>query len=1095
LTLSTLSAVLVTAMAAQAPEGVEMRMIRFPAIHGNTIVFTYAGDLWSWDRRGGPARRLTTHPGQEVRPRISPDGTMVAFTGQYDGNNEAYVMPIEGGEPRRLTFTVETDNVIGWAPNGMIMVASSAQSFTNRQQRLWLVDPKGGIPRETKVQEITEGSFSTDGSLLAYTRVPSYLYNWRRYRGGTQGRVSIYDMRNDSYRELPAGRDQNFFPMVVGDSIFYISDRNQNTLNLYRHDLRTRRDTQLTRHADADIRFPSTDGRTIVFERDGYLFGFDIASGNMERFSPRVHSDAVAARPTLRPLGGQLARISISPTAVRVAVEARGNVFSVPVRAGETRNLTEDAPARQRFPTWSPDGQSIAYSSDETGEMEVYIRPQMGGQPIRLTSQGIPVVNLTWSPDSQKILVATRSKELWLIDVATRTVRMVNRARYGLGPWDWSPDSRWIAFVDQTRNGFGSVRLFNVASGQTHEVTDGSYDDGMPAFDRNGRYLYLLSTRTFMPTFGAFEFSLKVQDAQRLYVIPLRKDLPNPLVPPADEEPVRPPQGQGDAQGQAQAGAQATAAQGQVPPQQAQQSGPPEIKIDLDRMQDRMIPLPMPASSYSYIVGANNAVLFYSRGTLARFEMAQRQVTPILTGFAGALDFNPDRTKMAYYAGGNLGVLDVRPGVAIGQGTVDLGGVQAVIDPREEWRQIYWEAWRFLRDNFYDPDMAGVNWQAVGKRYEQYLQYVNHRGDLNYVLGLMVGELGTGHAYVSGGDMGMMTPPIPVGQLGADYEVAGDRIRIRKIYRGSSYEEVRRGPLDEPGQDVREGDYLLAIDGRQVTASMHPNSLLQNKVGRTVVLTVNDRPTMEGARTARVRPIASESALRYTDWVEANRRAVAEASGGRIGYMHVPDTATEGAIEFIRGYYRETDKDAVIVDERWNGGGFIQPWFVDTLARRIRAGIRQRHGEDGTDAVAIEGPKVMLINQYAGSGGDFFPWMFRQQGLGPLIGMRTWGGLVGITGSAPLVDGGSVTAPEFGIFDRQTGRWIAENVGVDPDIEVDMRPDLVARGRDPQLERAIEHLMAELKKPRPPVRRPDFRGIGGGTVGSGSAGAAVGGRP
>ncbi|MFQ3676511.1 MAG: PDZ domain-containing protein [Fimbriimonadaceae bacterium] len=1015
---SIVTAIAIAAVAQTAPS-TDMRLLRWPTVHGETVVFTYATDLWVAKLDGGYARRLTSHPGTEGRAKISPCGRWIAFTASYEGNPDVYLMPIEGGEPKRLTFDPEADNVLNWTPDGKILYASTAGNFMLAQQRLWIVDPAGGPSTRTPIAEISEGSMTPDGKRIVYTRKASYNFSWRRYRGGTQGRISIFDLTDNSYSELPARREQNYWPMVVGEDVFYVSDRNQATLNLYRYNLRTRREQQLTRFADADVRWPSTDGRTIVYERDGYLFAYDIESGNIRRINPKVRGDFLVTRPALRRLADNITSVAISPSGARVAVEARGEIFTLPVRTGEVRNMTRTQGVRERWPEWSPDGKTIAYVGDATGNFEVYLQPQMGGEATQLTSAGLPITGIRWSPDSKLVALTTEAGELHLVDVESKKLTKVYRARFGIGGLDFSPDSKWLAYVDQATNGFGQVFLYEIASGKSAWISDERYDDSGVAFDLNGKYLYFRSARTFRPSFGLYEFSLKVENAHRVYAVPLTKDAGNPLFPPSDEEPAAP------------------AARPAQPPAGAQSGGSPtapapapEVKIDFDGIQERIIALPMPAGTYQALIGANNGVLFFNQGTFARFDFASREVTQLATSpILGPVSFNPNRTKMAYFMGGTLGIVDVRPGIAPGQGRVETAGVEAIVDPRQEWRQIYWEAWRYFRDNFYDPGMVGQDWNALGKRYEEFLPHVAHRSDLNYVLSMLISELGTGHANVGGGDMGITAPGVPVGQLGVDYEIEGDFVKMTKIYRGANYSESDRGPLGEPGMDVRDGTYLLAIDGVEVNRNVNPHSLLVGKVGRSVVLTINDKPSREGSRTLRVRPIGSENALRYREFVESARKRVAEASNGRIGYMHIPNTATEGAIEFIRGFYSQWDKDALIIDERWNGGGFIQPWFVDTLARRIRAGIQQRNGADSQDAVAHEGPKAMLINGYAGSGGDFFPWMFRQSRLGPLIGTRTWGGLVGISGSAPLVDGGFLTAPEFAIFDRQTQQIIAENTG------------------------------------------------------------------
>lgn len=1072
------------------------RLMRFPSVLGDRLVFTYAGDLWVSSINGGPSRRLTSGNGLEQFARISPDGKLVAFSGMYDGNTDVYVIPIEGGEPKRLTFDPEPDTVVNWTPDGKIAYTTNAGNFINRQQRLVYVSPDGGLPTATPLSEAVNASFFPDGKRIAYNRMNSYAFNWRRYRGGTHGRVSIYDFSTNQYSELPTGREQNYHPMVVGDSIYYISDRSLGTLNLYRYDTRSRRATQLTQFNDSDIRYPATDGKTIVWERDGYLERFDLAKNEVTPLRPEIRSENLWSRPTFRNVGAAIANYSLSPSGVRLAVEARGELFSVAARQGDTRNLSNTSGTRERFPEWSPDGQTIAYVSDATGNFEVYTRPANGqGEPVQITNEKLPIIGIDWSPDGKRILVTASQSKLYLVDVAAKTTKLLFDGGFGISGVDWSPDNKWVVVCSTGRNQFSRVQLVSLADGKVTQITDGRYNDASAVFDRTGKYLYIRSSRTFNPSFGEIgEFSLKVQNTERLYVLPLAADTPNPLIAPSDEEPVTtPPSAQPTPPqaGTTAAPAAAASAAGQAGGPSGVPTAPPsrDIKIDLEGINDRLIPLPLPAGNYFGLAGMNNGVLYVSNGALSLFSLTTRESTPILPQLIGGYSLNASRTKIAHGFGGNIFVVDLRPGNPPGAGRVDVSDVGFLWNPRDEWRQIFWEAWRFNRDNFYDTNMRGVNWPGVGRKYEAYLDSVNHRSDLSYVLGLMVGELGTGHSYVQGGEIFGVNPPTPVsiGHLGVDYEVSGENIRFRRILRGESFDESRRGPLGEPGINVKEGDYLLAIDGQPVNANVHPHSLLLNKAGKFVTLTVNSSPTRTGARTVRVRTLPSETNLRYITFVEDNRRRVERLSGGRIGYMHIPNTATEGAIELIRGFWSQSDKDAVLVDERWNGGGFIQPWFVETLARRKMAGIQLRNLQWEGDQAAIEGPKALLINGYAGSGGDFFPWMFRQRKLGALIGTRTWGGLVGISGGAPLVDGGSVTAPGFSLFDFETQQIIAENTGVDPDIEVDARPDLIAKGQDPQLERGVAHLLEQLKsyQPRNPLRgvppvEPKGRvGIGG----------------
>ncbi|CAN5674245.1 S41 family peptidase [soil metagenome] len=1065
-----LTAAAVLGLLAPQTEDTSPRLMRFPTIKGDTVVFSYGGDLWVAQVGGGLARRLTSSTAVEGRPKISNDGKWVAFTGNYEGNNDVYVIPIEGGEPKRLTFDPENENVLGWTPDGKIAYGSTAGNpFLNRQQRLWYVKPTGGLPIRTQLAEVAELSFF-DSNRVAMTRVNSYGFNWRRYRGGTQGRIGFYDFAKNEYKEVPTGREQNYFPMVVGKSVYYISDKAQGTLNLWRYDTEGGKQTQVTKYTDADIRYPSSDGKSIVWERDGYLWKFDIASGEAVKLSPTLAAENLSARPYLRNLQSWVTSVDISPSGARVALEARGEIFTAPAKQGDVRNITDTSGQRERYPSWSPDGGKIAYISDATGNYELYTKPATGGEATKWTSaNGTPFRGVQWTPDGKKILMGTEVNELYIFDTVAKTLKMVVKGSYGLGGYEASPDSAWIAYLDAGANGMQALKLYEVATGKTTQVSEGRFNDSDVTWDLSGKYLYLASQRTFTPGFGIYEASLKVEDATRIYVLPLAKDTPDPLVTGNDEEPVR-------EEGVSGSPSDTPPASATPPPMPRQRPtggegprpGPPSpapVKIDFDGLADRLLPLPLPAANYSSLAGTRDGVIYRNGITLYQFNLASREPVPVLSPALGGVAFNYARTKMAVYDGRGLSVLDVRPGNPPGAGRVELTGLEMVVKPREEWKQMFWETWRWTRDHYYDSKLRGLNWKAVGDRYAAYLPYVNQRSDLSYVLGLMIGELGTGHSYVQGGDFGPMPTPIPVGNLGVDYEASGDHVRLKKIYRGESYDESRRGPLAEPGVDAREGDYLLEIDGHPVSPDVHPASLLQNKVGRYVTLTLNSTPTTTGARKVRVRPISNETQLRYADFVEANRQYVLKKSGGRIGYMHIQNTAFEGSQDFIRGYYSQTDKDAVIVDERWNGGGYIQPWFVSTLARHYQAGIQQRTAPgDAFDEVAIEGPKAMLINGYAGSGGDFFPWMFRHNNLGPLIGKRTWGGLVGIGAGAPLVDGGSVTAPEFSIFDLDTGHIIAENTGIDPDIDVDWTPDLAAKGIDPQLDKAIQVLMEKLAK-------------------------------
>jgi len=1039
----------------------EMRLMRFPDIYGDQVVFTYASDLWIASRNGGLARRLTSHPGTEANAKFSPDGKWVAFTGSYDGNPDVYVVSVEGGEPKRLTFEPDADIMADWTPDGRIAYVSGQNTPGSFTSGLRIVSPQGGLPTETKLLEVADVAFSPDGAKVAFDRNNSHTFNWRRYRGGTQGRIGFSDLNASTYTEIPSGRENRWNPMWVGDDVYYICDKTQGTRNLWVYDTKTKKESQVTKFDDADIKWPNTDGKSIVFEKNGYLMTYDIASKAISTLHPTVKGDLLSARPTLRNLAPMIRTVALSPSGARVAVEARGEIFSLPAKNGDTRNLTGGTSGvKESSPTWSPDGKTIAYLSDQSGEVQIMLQPQMGGEakPLK-TDPSHRITSFRYSPDGKKITYTTVTNDLVVFDLATEKGDVVYTGQFNNAEnYDWSPNNEWIVYVNAGANQFGAIWMYNVAEKKSTKITEGYYNDSTATFDLNGKYVYFISSRTFIPTPGDFEFGLQMENSQRVYMMPLEADAPNPFLPKLDEEPT------GDAQ------------------KPEEKKDPAPMKVDLAGMASRTLPLPWGPGSYQAVIGADNGVFVITGGALKKFDFDSRQPQDILGAGFTSLDFNAKRTKLAYAGpGGLVGISDVRPGIEVGVGRVNTSDVQAVINPREEWKQIFWEAWRWERDKYYDKNMLGLDWKAIGQQYAAYLPFVAHRADLNYVLGLMIGELGTGHAYVGGGDMGAGAAPVPVGALGADYEAANGKIRFKKIYRGLNFETERRGPLGAPGINVKDGDYLLAIDGKPLDANTSPHSLLVGRAGKWVNLLVNDKPTNDGARTVRVQTIADEGSLRYIEWVEGNRRKVAELSGGRIGYMHVPDTSQPGMIEFTKGYYSQSDKDALIVDERFNGGGMIPTFFTEKLSRRYETALRQRNGGDvGFPTQSIDGPKCMLINEYAGSGGDLFPWLFRFNKLGPLIGTRTWGGLVGIAGSAPLIDGGFLTSPEFGLYDLVEGKWIAENTGIDPDIQVDARPDAIAKGEDPQLAKAVEYLMGELKKGKRQTKRPDFPKVGKG---------------
>ena len=1032
----------------------EMKLLRYPAIHGDTIAFVYGGDIWTSGLSGTLARRLTTSPGSESWPRFSPDGKWIAFSGQYDSALPGvYVMPAEGGAPKRLTFEPAPCNVTGWTPDGKVTYVSSyGSAFT---ARLWKVSPNGGMPESTEIVEYTNGSFSPDGTAMVYNRNNSYAFNWRRYRGGTQGRLSFYDFTTKKYWEAPSGREQNYWPMWVGDKVYYLSDKTDNTINLWVYDIKSKSTKQLTSFADGDIKNPSTDGAKIVFERNGALSCYDIATGQVQDATVKVGSDETMARPRFRRFQDDVTGLDLSPSGKRLVVEARGDIYSVPAKNGETRNLTDSSASREQNPVWSSDGQSIYYLSDKTGENRIYMEPQMGGAAKELqTPKGQVITSFSLSPDSKKVSYVTVDNSLYIFDQASGSTDKVYTEPANNVSFDWAPDSNWIAYNQTQKNLFSAVYIYNVKSKASTKVTEGYYNDSGVSFDLSGKYLYVVSGRTYGVNQGAFEIGLYQNDVQRIYALILSKDETNPLYPPSDEEPVK---GEG------------ADAKKEEPKKEDN-----AVKIDFEDLDKRMIALPWPAGTYSMVVGLDGGVLTYSNGSLLKFDMDSKAPQTILSG-VGQLAFNAKRTKFAYSAAGVIGISDIRPGVDAAAGRVNLSDVATTWVPRDEWKQIFWESWRHERDHYYDPKMLGLDWKAIGDKYAALLPYCSNRSDLTYLIGLMIGELGTGHSYTQPGETGFTAPNVPVGMLGADFEVVGKYVRFKKIYRGLNFEADRRGPLGAPGVNVNEGDYLMAVNGTPVTSSQSVSELLVNKVDKEVTLSVSSKPSMDMVRKVEVRPIASEQNLRYITWVEENRAYVKKVSGGKIGYMHVPNTNVQGIIEFMKGYYSNSDAEAFIIDERYNGGGWIPTFFIEYLMRQPQSVFKPRWGwEVDLPSQTLYGPKCMLINEFAGSGGDMFPWLFRRNKIGPLIGTRTWGGLVGINGYSNAIDGGGVTAPAFGIYDREKGEWIAENKGIDPDIEVDARPDLIAQGKDPVLDKGIEYLTGELKKFKREHPSPDF---------------------
>ncbi len=1056
----------------------ECRLMRQPDVEGGTIVFVYAGDLWTVPSSGGTATRLTAHEGLERFPKLSPDGRTVAFTAEYDGNFDAYRVPVEGGEPTRLTWHPDVDQVADWTPDGRsILIRSRRASPIQRYDRFFVVPAEGGFERMLPLPTGGYASYSPDGSRLAFVS-PSYdNRTWKRYRGGNAPEIWIYDFKANRSEKITDWEGADEWPMWIGHTIYYCSDQGGRRANLWAYDVDSKARRQVTHFEDYDVKWPSAGKNSIVFENGGYLYVMNLPDEQPARIKVLVPDDKPAARAEFRNVAKWTNGWALSPSAKRAVLEARGDLFTVPAEKGDVRNLTHTPGARERDPAWSPDGRWIAYLSDASGEYELWVIPGDGAGAARQVTHGGSTFRFPpqWSPDSKKLAFSDKTRTLWICDVATGKLTKVDKNDYAeITQFAWSGDSHWLAWSATGANNFNRIQLASTATGKTVELSDGMTDDVWPAFDPAGRWLYFISRRAVdIPAF-TFEYAFPYARTDKIYAVSLRDTTKSPAAPESDEETGEGAKDAGDKGDKAGKGDKKEAA--------AKETG---LAIDLAGLRDRIAELPIPAGRYAGLQAFKDKLLYVALdepdpdsdggggGAIHVFGLEKRDDKTVIEGVDGHFAASKDGGKVLYKAGDAFGIVDAAEGKKSGDGKLDASKLMTTVDPRQEWMQMFNEAWRLERDFYYDPAMGGLDWNAIGEHYRQLVPYVAHRSDLNYILGELIGELSTSHTYVSGGD----TPEVPhvdIGLLGADYELdaASGRYRFGALYRERDWSGKDAAPLGVPGVNVRPGDFLLAVNDRPLKAPENLYAAFEGTTGKLTRITVGASANDARPRTYTVKPVRTEAPLRYAAWVRANREKVAQATGGRIAYIHVPNTALAGITEFTKQYYPQVDRQGIIVDERFNGGGFIPDFFIDRLRRTTVAYWSTRDGEDfRTPPTAIDGPKCILINQYAGSGGDAFPYYFRLAGLGPLIGKRTWGGLVGISHSLPFEDGGSVTMPDFGMWDTG-GHWTIENHGVDPDIEVENPPHELVAGHDPQLERAIQYCLEQLKSnpPHKPAR-------------------------
>ena len=1087
--------ILLTAASAVYAQENLTRLLRQPDIAGDKIAFVYGGDIWVVPASGGDARRLTSDDGLELFPKFSPDGKWIAYCGEYGGNRQIYVISADGGQPRQLTFYNDIGNnipprggidnrVVDWSPDGKyILFLPHRLPWSDRMPVPYVIPAAGGMETQLAIPEGSGGSYSPDGTKIAYTPIEREFRTWKRYRGGRAQDVWIYDLKTNKAEQLTNDKATDNQPMWVGNTIYFTSDREGGKLNLYAYDLASKQTKKVTSHKDWDVLWPSADQTQIVYENAGYIRRYDTKSGRDERVPIRVFGDFKNTVPQFANVKDNIESWDISPTGARGVFTARGEVFTVPAKNGEVRNLTQSPGVREMDASWSPDGKWLAYLSDRSGdEYEIYVRPADGsGEERRITSNGkswrfAP----RWSPDSKSLAYSDKDHDLHIVDVGSGKVTDVDHGDYGDIFWyRWSPDSKWLTYTKNNDVRFSVIYVYNLGDGKASALTSGLTDDNEPTFDPKGRYLYFTSNRDFNLTFSAFEFNYVYTNPLRVYVGVLANDGPALFLPQSDDEKAaaaggRPEHSEGPVPSTPPAPA-APAADDKEKKDEKKPSGV-NVKIDVAGFEQRVRAIPGSSGNYHALNATPNGVLYISgdqgKSALRFYNIEDRKEETILEGVQ-AYELSADGQKVLARAGNAYTIVAAKPGQKAADGTLNLDRMETKIDPRVEWAQEFTDAWRIMRDWFYDPNMHGVNWPAIRARYGELVPYISHRTDLDYILGEIAGEVNSGHVYVETTD-DWKVKRVEHGLLGAD--IVSDPsgyFRVRKIYPGENWHESFRSPLTEPGVKVKEGDYILSVDGVSTKGVDNFYRLMENKAGRVVSLMVSGTASAAGAHEERVRPIAKETNVRYLDWVRSRREMVNRLSGGRIGYIHLPNTGPEGNRELFKFFYPQVDKDALIIDDRYNGGGFIPDRMIELLDRPLlNYWVRRGEKPSMTPAYAHQGPKAMLINGYSASGGDALPYYFRKRQLGTIIGTRTWGGLIGLSGNPGLMDGGSIEVPQFRFLDTQ-GMWAVEGTGVSPDIEVVDRPDLVVAGHDPSLEKAVEVLLQQLKEhPPAPVTVP-----------------------
>ncbi len=1053
------------------------QLLRQPSISDQHIVFVYADDLWRTSVNGGDAIRLTSALGTETSPHISPDGKMVAFTAEYEGNVDVYLLPIEGGEPKRLTWHPGGDIVQGWMPDGQhILFRSGRESVPTREGKFYRIGIEGGMPQALDIPRAYAGEVSPDGKYAAYQMIGFWDPEWRNYRGGQAKPIWIVDMEDLTLKRTPQpDNERHTDPVWLNGKVYFLSERDFAN-NVWSFDPASEDLQQITFHKDFDVKSVDAGGGKLIYEQGSFLHTWDPSTGQSTQLEINVRGDLNFARNRWEKVPPtSLTNASLSPNGKRALFEYRGEIFTVPKEKGNWRNITQSSGVADRYPVWSPDGKQIAWFSDEDGEYQLAIGDHLGAEKARKIKIPDPTFFFrpSWSPDGKFLAFTDTDYKIWYVEVESGRIEFVDQENYG-HPWRsmnpvWSPDSKWMAYTKVMDNQFRAIHIFNVDTKQKHQLTNVMAQAFDPVWDAGGKYLYFLASTDYgMNTAWLDMSSYDVPTTYGLYMALLSKETASPFLPVSDEGIEDEEKDQDDDETRAE-----------------------KVVVDLESFDHRIIAIDVPLRNYTGLVAGPENSVFYlenipnvSGQTLHKYDLSARKASDFLTK-VNSVATSGDRKHLLYRSGPAWGIVETgKAEHKAGNGKLALENLRIRIEPIAEWRQIFKDTWRFMRDFLYVDNVHGAPWDDILSWYEPWVEHVRHRTDLNHVVDIVSGEAAVGHSYVRGGDFPDIDR-IPIGLLGADYEVDQGRFRVARVYSGESWNPQVKAPLTVPGAQVEKGEYIVAVDGKELTADMNLYQLFEGTVGRQTQLTVNKSPNRQGARTITVVPVASEFLLRRWDWVEGNRRKVDQLSDGKLAYVYVPNTANTGYTYFNRYYFAQQDKKGAIIDERNNGGGSAADYMVDVMARELHGYFNSRtdsHKPFTTPMAGLWGPKVMIINERAGSGGDLLPYLFRKMEIGPLIGTKTWGGLVGTWDTPPLLDGGRMVAPRGGFFDVN-GEWAVEGVGIAPDIEVLQTPADVAAGRDPQLERAVQEALklmetesVELKsEPAAPVRwkRPE----------------------